>query len=288
MTSAIAVRQLVKRFGSLVAVDHLDFSVAPRETVVLWGANGAGKTTVLRCVLGIVPFDGSIQVLGHEVCAQGKAARAKLGYVPQEIRFPGEQTVWETVAFYARLRRLAPARATALLDQWQLLSAARQPVRTLSGGMKQKLALVVALLPDPPVLLLDEPTSNLDAASRREFSVLLDQLKRSGKTLLCCLHRVGEVWKLADRVVVLEQGRKISEGPPQLVAASLSARTVVCLTVAHDRMAQAAGLLAARGFAVERNGMQLWVGVPEGRKVEPIQRLLEAGIPLLDLELGNP
>ena len=153
--------------------------------------------------------------------------------------------------------------------------------------MKQKLALVVALLPDPPVLLLDEPTSNLDAASRREFSMLLDQLKRSGKTLLCCLHRVGEVWKLADRVIVLERGRKVGEGPPQSVAGSLQQRAVVCLTIAHDRMAHAADLLAAHGFAVERNGMQLWVGVPDGRKVEPIQRLVEAGIPLLDLELGE-
>jgi ABC-type multidrug transport system ATPase subunit len=285
MTPAITVRQLVKRFGRLVAVDHLDFSVAPRETLVLWGANGAGKTTVLRCVLGVVPFEGSIQVLGHEVRAQGKAARAQMGYVPQEIRFPGEQTVWETVTFYARLRRLPVTRAAALLDQWQLRGAAQQPVRALSGGMKQKLALVVALLADPPVLLLDEPTSNLDAASRREFSILLDQLKRSGKTLLCCLHRVGEVWKLADRVVLLDGGRRVGEGPPSLVAGSLQARTVMCLTVGPDRMVRAAEVLAAHGFAVERNGMQLWVGVAEGRKAEPIQRLMEAGIPLLDLEL---
>ena len=287
MSDAIVVHRVTKRFGAVTAVADLDLTVASHETVVLWGANGAGKTTVLRCLLGVIPFEGAITVHGHDVRRQGKVARHHLGYVPQEIRLHGEHTVREAARFYAQLRRVADERAEMLLEQWQLREAIDRPVRGLSGGMKQKLALVIALLADPPILLLDEPTSNLDVQARRDFSVLLEQLKRNGKTLVCCLHQLGDVWKLADRMVVLAQGRKISEGPPEVVAGTLAERAVVCVTVARERTDDAARLLEQQGFAVERNGMQLWVTVPAHRRVEPVTRLAQAGIPVLDVELDS-
>ena len=152
---AINLRDVVKHFGIRRALNHLTFDVRRGETVVLWGPNGAGKTTALRCMLGILPFDGTITVLGHDVRRQGREVRRLIGYVPQELGLHAEQTVEETVSFYARIRRIAGARAASLLEAWHLREAAHVPVRALSGGMKQRAALVIALLADPPILLLD-------------------------------------------------------------------------------------------------------------------------------------
>lgn len=218
----LEMRALVKRFGRMTAVDHLTLALRPGETVVLWGPNGAGKTTVLRCVLGVVPYDGTITVRGHDVCRDGKAARRLMGYVPQEIRLPEHQTVSETVTFIARLRRVSPAAALAGLGRWGLDGLAAQRVQTLSGGMKQRLAVALALISDPPVLLLDEPTSHLDLAARRELLEQLKQLAAQGKTLLICSHHATEAWRLADRVVVLEHGRVVAQDAPARLGAYLN------------------------------------------------------------------
>jgi nitrous oxidase accessory protein len=284
---AIAVENLTKRFGTATAVDGLSFAARPGETVALWGPNGAGKTTVLRCLLGLLPFQGSLSVMGHPCGPRGRASRQNLGYVPQEVRLHADDSVRDTVRFYARLRGVATDRGARLIDEWGLGDVGHRPVRHLSGGMKQKLALVVALLADPPVLLLDEPTSNLDARARREFADLLLRLKAAGKTLLFCTHRPSEVWKLADRVVVLEHGRRVAEGPPEEVRRYLTTAAHLGLAVAGDQAEAAAATLAAAGFGVDRTGARLWVDVADGRKVEAIRRLQGAGIAVLDFDLES-
>ena len=282
---ALVVRDVVKRFGEQTAIDHVTFHVQTGETVVLWGPNGAGKTTLLRCILGLFKFEGIVTVLGCDARRQGKAARGFIGFVPQELGLHGEQTVAETVTFYARLRRVPPAAALGRLEAWQLAEVSRSMVRTLSGGMKQKLALVIALLADPPVLLLDEPTSNLDIRARRELSAVLEQLKTAGRTMLFCSHRTSEISKLADRVIVLEQGRKVEEGAPDAVRRHLSERLVLGLALSSSYKAQATSLLEHHGFTVQINGTHVWVEVIAGRKAEPFQLLAEAQIPVLDFEL---
>ena len=151
--------------------------------------------------------------------------------------------------------------------------------------MKQKLALVIALLADPPVMLLDEPTSSLDVRTRREFAVLLERLKQAGKTLLLCSHRASEVLKLADRVVVLERGRKVEDGTPEQVRDRLSEQAVLGLTVSPSQKTEAATLLERHGFTVHLNGVQIWVEVGAGRKAEPLRLLAGSQIPVLDFEL---
>jgi nitrous oxidase accessory protein len=284
---AISVCALTRRFAKVVAVDNLSFDVQPGETIALWGPNGAGKTTVLRCLLGLLSFQGTAQVLGHPCGPRGRASRRQLGYVPQEVRLHADQTVRETVRFYARLRRVTSDRVDRLLEEWGLGDVDRRTVRNLSGGMKQKLALVIALLADPPVLLLDEPTSNLDARSRREFSVLLERLKASGKTLLFCTHQASEVWRLADRVIVLEAGRAIAQGPPEKVRQHLVERGQLSLIVPADRGAGAAARLRDAGFDVRANGSRLCVDLADGRKVEALKLLYQIGVPILDFELEN-
>ena len=212
---ALTLRHVTKRFGARTALQNVTCEIPPGQSVVFWGPNGAGKTTALRCILGVIPCEGDVYVLGHEVAREGKSARRLIGYVPQELGFHGEQTVRETVAFYARLRRVPSAEAVALLQLWQLGEVASVMVRTLSGGMKQRLALVLALLGDPPVLLLDEPTSHLDARTRHGFVALLERLKQAGKTLVLCSHRAGEALRLADRVLALEAGRLVADGTPE-------------------------------------------------------------------------
>jgi ABC-type multidrug transport system ATPase subunit len=195
--------------------------------------------------------------------------------------------VAETVRFYARLRRVDAARAGRLLLDWGLEDVQQRQVRHLSGGMKQKLALVVALLADPPVLLLDEPTSNLDARTRAEFGVLLERLKATGKTMLFCTHRPSEVWKLADRVIVLKRGRKLVEGPPEQVREHFLEPAQLCLTVAEEEAQAAMTRLRDAGFAVQRTGARLWVDAPAGRKVEAVQTVIQGGVRLLDFDLES-
>jgi nitrous oxidase accessory protein len=205
----IVVRGLTKRFGPVTAVEDLSFTVEAGEAVALWGPNGAGKSTVLHCLLGIVRYDGTIELGGCDPHRHGKAARRLVGFVPQQIYLPEDFTVREVVDFFARLKGASPETIPAVLERLGLAAHAEKRVGTLSGGMKQRVALAVALLGDPPILLLDEPTASLDAQSRRDFLYLLGELKRSGKTLLFSSHRQDEILSLADRVLILEQGRLV-------------------------------------------------------------------------------
>jgi ABC-type multidrug transport system ATPase subunit len=203
------------------------------------------------------------------------------------VRLHPDQTVQECVRFYARLRRVPVQRGTELLKEWDLDGAEGRAVRHLSGGMRQKLALVLALLSDPPVLLLDEPTSNLDVGAREEFGKLLARLKAGGKALLFCTHRAGEILTLADRVVVLESGRKATEGAPEELRQRLLRPAVLRLAVPPELRPDAVKVLQHAGYTVRAGGAELWVDVPAGRKVEPLALLRQAGIELLDFDVES-
>lgn len=213
-----------KRYKNVQALSSAGLEIHKGEAVALWGPNGAGKTTLIRCLLGIVRFEGTAEIAGLDVKRRGRDTRALIGYVPQEIRLHQDQTVWETLTFYARLRGVSRERMERLLNEWDLSASRHQMAQNLSGGMKQKLALIIALLSDPPILFLDEPTSNLDAHTRREFGLVLGRLKAAGKTLLFCTHRASEVRKNADRVIVLEAGVIRAQGTPESVRHHLARR----------------------------------------------------------------
>lgn len=284
---AIVVAHLTKRFGSVVALNDVSFTVAKGETVVLWGPNGAGKTTLLRCLLGVLAFDGTAQVMGYNPLVDGKAVRRLVGYLPQEIRLPNDWTVAETLQFYARLRKVAAERIAALMEEWRLREIADKPVGSLSGGMRQRLAFTLALLSDPPILLLDEPTTNLDAHTRSEVWAFVERLKRQGKTIVLCSHRVDEMRHLADRVVVLENGNLISIGTPQELANVLQTQVTLKLFVPEPHRAAADAVLRQHGFASSLNGTVLSVTVPNDRKAEPLCLLARAGVPVTDFELDK-
>ncbi|MBE0689832.1 MAG: ABC transporter ATP-binding protein, partial [Anaerolineae bacterium] len=216
----IIAKHLTKRYDKTTALNDVSFVIEAGEAVALWGANGAGKTTTLRCLLGVQGFEGDLTVNGIQVSKNGKAARAVIGYVPQEAAFY-DMSVLETLHFYARLKKTLPQRVHEVLEQVQLTAHSGKRVSMLSGGMKQRLALAVALLADPPVLVLDEPTANLDVKAQRDFIHTVQTLNQAGKTIVFSSHRLDEVIALGSRVLVLADGQLILECPPHELAAKL-------------------------------------------------------------------
>lgn len=284
----VRVQDLTKRFGKVTAVDHLTFDVEAGESVALWGANGAGKTTALRCLLGVIPFQGTVELGGYSSTNEGKAARRLMGFVPQEISFHDDMTVRETLVFYARLRKTTTEteHAASLLQRLGLASTIDKEVRDLSGGMKQRLALMIALLSDPPLLILDEPTANLDVRAREGFLALLNELKESGKTLIFSSHRLEEVAALADRVLVMEAGKLVTECTPLELGSYLGNQTMLKLYLAGDEwIAPAVKALTGHGYLAEQNGTGIWVQVVPLEKAKPILLLTEEGIPVADFQL---
>jgi ABC-type multidrug transport system ATPase subunit len=237
----IEIAEVRKSFGKSKILDGVCFEVEAGQGVALWGSNGAGKTTLIRCLLGLINFEGDIFVAGINVKTHGKSARRLIGYVPQELAMYDDFPVIEAARFMASLKRasshpplpLGEGRgegrqtrnldvAEQSLDNLGLLDHSKKLVRELSGGMKQKLALSLALIDDPPILVLDEPTSNLDSGARRNLLDLLGDLKSSGKTILFISHRPEEVADLADRVLTLEHGRVVSDESQLVLEGRLS------------------------------------------------------------------
>ena len=292
----ISVTGLRKQFGKGRAVDGVSFDIASGEGIALWGPNGAGKTTIIRCMLGVYSFEGEVTVCGHNIRKDGKKARQYVGLVPQEIAFHDDLTVRDTIQLYARLRKVGTGTCDSLLEQLQLTKHVHKQVRQLSGGLKQRLALAVALLGDPPVLFLDEPTANLDAAARREFIGLLEQLKAAGKTLVFASHRPAEVTRLADRVLSLEDGKLIADVSPSELTALLAAqlpeiaetRSQLRIEVGAAGVAEALSHLIGKGFEASRNGTGIYVQVDPGKKAEPVASLIRAGLAVTDFELHQP
>lgn len=202
----ITAKRISKHYGKVTALDNVSFTIEAGEALALWGANGAGKTTAIRCLLGVHSFEGSLILDSIDVQKNGKAARTRIGYVPQEMAF-FDMSVRETLQFYARLKKVSETEIDSALDTVQLVEQDDKAVSALSGGMKQRLALAIALLADPPILLLDEPTASLDAEAQREFVHLIRELNQAGKTIIFSSHRFEEVAALAQSVLVLEGGK---------------------------------------------------------------------------------
>ena len=270
----ITVENLSKRYGKQQVLDTISFKVEAGEAVALWGTNGAGKTTTLQCLLGIIPFNGQIMVNEINVRKDGKAARSAIGYVPQEAIFY-DLSVQQTVRFYARLKKVDLGEIEQVLTRVDLLDHAQKPVRALSGGMKQRLALAISLLGDPPILILDEPTANLDTQSRYDFLQLVQTLNHDGKTIIFSTHRLDEVMALATRAIVLREGRVYADCHPSLLAEQLELQQWLRVWIPQPQWPQAMALLKTQGFASTPNGRAVYVNISGTSKMTPL-RLLEA------------
>ena len=280
----IVAEHLTKDYGFVKALDDVSFSVQPGEAIALWGANGAGKTTTLRCLLGVQTFEGKLTVNGFDVARQGKGARASIGYVPQEVGFY-DMSVIETLDFYARLKKIERGRIVPLLDQVKLSEQQRKRVKMLSGGMKQRLALAIALLANPPILVLDEPTANLDVQAQRDFIHMIQTLSAAGKTIVFSSHRLDEVLSIAQRVLVLDAGRLTVQCAPQELVEKLGLQRWLRIWVPTLSRDETLRVLSESGYAISPNGHSVFVRVDEGSKMAPLRLLEQARIHIQDFEL---
>lgn len=207
---------VTKSFGSRRVLDRVDLDIAAGESVALLGANGSGKTTTLRCIVGLArPDGGRITIAGTDLEREAIRARSCLSYLPQRSAFPATLTVRETLNVVARLRRLDRGVVDRELESCGLASMADRGVGHLSGGERQRLAIAIALLPAVDLYLFDEPSANLDPAASRLFFQRARQLKRDGQTLLFTTHIPADVRHLATRIVLLRDGRIESDAAGQ-------------------------------------------------------------------------
>ena len=230
--SLVEARALTKRFGSFVAVDAIDFTIEPGEAFGFLGPNGAGKTSTMRMIGCVSPRSGGeLRVLGLDPVHDGPAIRSRLGVVPQEDNLDTELTVWDNMIIYGRYfdlpRALVRERAAELLEFVQLGDRRGSKVDPLSGGMKRRLTIARALINQPELLLLDEPTTGLDPQARHLLWDRLYQLKRQGTTLVLTTHYMDEAEQLCDRLVIMDESRIVAEGSPRQLLADHVTREVV-------------------------------------------------------------
>ncbi|CAG0946342.1 MAG: Vitamin B12 import ATP-binding protein BtuD [Rhodocyclaceae bacterium] len=221
----LSIRGLHKSFGGPAVLAGLTFALRPGECYGLLGPNGAGKTTTLRCALGLTrPDGGEIRLAGLPVPERAREARARVGIVPQMDNLDPDFTVAENLLVYGRYFGLADravrARIPQLLDFAGLAGRAEAKISTLSGGMKRRLTLARALVNDPDLLFLDEPTTGLDPQARHLIWERLKQLLAQGKTVLLTTHFMDEAERLCHRLAILDRGRLIAEGSPREVIAA--------------------------------------------------------------------
>jgi lipooligosaccharide transport system ATP-binding protein len=216
----VRAKGLTKKFGDFLAVDSIDFEIAKGEAFGFLGPNGAGKTSTMKMITTVSPItDGELTVFGLDPRTEGRAIRQRLGVVPQEDNLDLELTVAENLYVYGRYHDMSRARirerTMALLEFAQLSDRAKSQVEPLSGGMKRRLTIARALINEPDLVILDEPTTGLDPQARHLLWDRLYRLKQQGATLIITTHYMDEAEQLCDRLVVMDGGRIVAEGSPR-------------------------------------------------------------------------
>lgn len=278
--SAVSLHGVVKRFGSLVAVDGLNLEIPGQVCFGLLGPNGAGKSTTMRMLTGQArPDAGELRLLGYQLPAQSKLARARLGVVPQESNLDIELSVRQTLAVFAALCRVPRSRREAAVQSALALAGladrADARVGDLSGGMQRRLLIARGLVHDPDLVLLDEPTVGLDPQVRQEIWSLIRRLRDSGATVVMSTHYIEEAQRLADRVAIMAAGRVVAEGSPAELIREYAGREVQEVDHAGDQELERLRADAARrGLVVRASGPALAylhaeraeTTLPEGRR----------------------
>ena len=251
----VTLSGVAKRYGRIEAVKNVSFELEQGQTVALVGHNGAGKTTLIKLMLGLIrPTQGTVQVLGEDPARGDFAVRQRLGYLPESVSFHMALTGRETLAFYARLKRVDMSDMEGLFERVGLApAAADRPVRTYSKGMRQRLGLAQALLGAPRILLLDEPTSGLDPALRRNFYELVSGLRSAGTTILLSSHALTELEDRTDRVIIVNEGVAIADGTLEKLRGIARLPTRISVTLADG-----AGITAPSG------GQVAWKAIRDG------------------------
>jgi lipooligosaccharide transport system ATP-binding protein len=229
--AAIVGRDLHKSYDGRVAVDGVDFEVPAGTCFGFLGPNGAGKTTTMKMIYGLATVDGGeLRVLGLDVASRRREVKAQLGVVPQETNLDGEFSVLDNLlvqaSYFGIDRELATERARRLLDFTELGERADEKIESLSGGMKRRLLVARALINEPQIVVLDEPTTGLDPQARLAVWRAMEDLKERGVTLLLTTHYMEEAARLCDRLVIMDLGKIVAEGEPAALMREHGAATL--------------------------------------------------------------
>jgi ABC-2 type transport system ATP-binding protein len=264
------VRGLRKRYADVVAVDGLDLEIRAGECFGLLGPNGAGKTTTIEICEGLTePDEGEVLVLGRRWGERDRELRSLLGISLQETQFSEKLTVGETVRLFRSFYRRGPT-VDAVIATVQLQEKRGARVGQLSGGQRQRLALACALVGDPALLFLDEPTTGLDPQSRRQLWELIERFKAAGRAILLTTHYMEEAERLCDRVAIVDHGRVIALGTPGELVASLSAEHVVEFALGQGAQVDEGALRGVTGVAAAARRDGTWrVRVAELHRAVP-------------------
>ncbi len=215
----IDVKDLTKRYGSTLALDHVSFVIQPGEVVGLLGPNGAGKTTMLKLLTGFMPpTEGSARVANFDIAEQSLDVRRRIGYLPETNPLYEDLAVYESLLWTARLRHIPVEQhdqaIARVVQACGLSTVVGKDIAHLSKGFRQRVGLAQAMLHDPEILILDEPTSGLDPNQQRDFHVLIQSM-RAHKTILLSTHTLSEAETVCDRVLIIHRGRIVADGDPQ-------------------------------------------------------------------------
>lgn len=284
---SVIVQNLVKVYGAQRAVDAVSFEAKRGEVLGFLGPNGAGKTTTMKIITGYLPMsEGRVSVCGHDVSADSKAARARIGYLPEHNPLYRDMYVLEYLLFNAALHRVPNARARAeeMIERTGLVTHRHKLIQSLSKGYRQRVGLAQAMLHDPEVLILDEPTSGLDPNQIIEIRNLIQSVGKE-RTVILSTHILGEVEAICDRAVIINQGRLVADAPIDALKEKFTGRNIVIVEFAQEVAAQA--LRNIHGVAaVESEGPRRWKLATETGKdirAQVFAFAVERGLTLLEL-----
>ena len=281
---AIETSGLTKRFDGLVAVDRLDMEVERGEIFGLLGPNGAGKTTTIRMLLDIIkPDEGSIRLLGHP---PGREAQERIGYLPEERGLYRDLKLLECLTYLAVLkgmdRKLVRKRAETLLEQVGLEGKGGNKIKALSKGMQQKAQLVATLVHDPELVILDEPFLGLDPISTEQVKELIWDLREHGKTVVLSTHQMNQVERMCDRILLIDEGRRVLYGPLEEIKARYAEHAVLVRCSGSLE-----GLVGARRIE-QRERDRLIVLEDDASPQDILRQLVEREIPVERFEVATP